>query len=87
METTTEAPPDLDNHHVVRDGSWWTCRYCGNQWPYPAPLPTDASPCTPRQWGPLCDECGAQPGRPCRDLRSVNAPAKLPHKSRKLAAK
>lgn len=41
----------LDSHNVVRDGSWWTCRYCKGQWPYPAPLPDAPGPCVPRRWG------------------------------------
>ena len=41
----------LDTHNVVRDGSWWTCRYCKGQWPYPAPLPAAPGPCVPRRWG------------------------------------
>lgn len=41
----------LDNHSVVRDGSYWTCRFCGEQWPYPTPLPETAGTCVPRKWG------------------------------------
>lgn len=40
----------LDNHSVVRDGSFWTCRFCRRQWPYPARVPSSAGPCVPRRW-------------------------------------
>jgi hypothetical protein len=41
----------LDNHRVVRDGSFWLCPRCTQTWPYPSLIPADAGPCTPRRWG------------------------------------
>lgn len=41
----------FDGHAVVRDGSFWTCRFCKQQWPYPSPVPADVQPCVPRKWG------------------------------------
>lgn len=51
QDRATGAGTVLDNHRVVRDGSVWACLHCKSTWPFPAPVPDDPGPCTPRRWG------------------------------------
>jgi hypothetical protein len=49
-ENTDLAPlGGLDNHYVIRDGSFWLCVHCRATWPYPAPVPRTSGPCGPRR--------------------------------------
>lgn len=57
----------LDNHYVVRDGSWWICLHCPKRWPFPSPVPKAAGPCTPRRWGDTEHEPAV--GRPAPEGR------------------
>jgi hypothetical protein len=49
--TKDGAETVLTNHSVFRNGSFWQCRYCLRQWPFPSPLPAGSGPCVPRRWG------------------------------------
>lgn len=48
-----QGGPVLDNHYVIRDGSFWICRNgCGLRIPFPSRMPDSATlgPCQPRTW-------------------------------------
>lgn len=42
----------LNNHRMVRNGSWWTCMFCPHRVAFPSPWPLPAGPCVPRAWWP-----------------------------------